>query len=538
MVAFFTRSFSTKNRGRAVGASKMSFSRALGLTGAATVIAGSVLSMISSGLLAAPHDSYFVENTVVFIAGSAAAFLVRVRLFRWLMICGLACLGAFAHCIVSLIRGALSHPAPSGTTETIGAIALRDIVQSTISLIQTHMGWPVVLVGSAILVYAAVQGKGTFFTPSKEAGDAVDERASILHELSDAPKWPLVYGAFFILCGILILFVGTEASVLRKLVGALITELGFAFFIAFVIGVSIELRAKVEHDKQISKGLLSYIYGVSLDDDMFISTEEYVFRTPVFRRDLTVSYDFLKMQDDKVLLKYTLSYLVENVSRNPIDYDVHTFVEEPAELCESPPAFQTVEIGLQSITIDGAALKKTEVEKAKSVKEENQDFRESSHSIRMQPGERRRIMTVHLIEKCARDSELWRSLSACAGLTLIINWSEQIPMEVRAAAVHPANKFDSLVRDANSITASLYRPFFPHNGVYFWWSPKVAKPDHSEGAGPISDGRAPPSDPAAGDGGKGDSSASKGRINPVQETNRRRVRSPRRKKSASTNDHL
>jgi hypothetical protein len=513
----------------------MSFSRALGLTGAGTVIAGSVLSMISSGLLPAPHDSYFVENTIVFISGSAAAFLVRVRLFRWLMVCGLASLGAFFHCIISLTREALSYPAPAGTRETIGSIASRDIAQGVISLIQTHMGWPVVLVGSATLIYASIQGKGTFFTPSKESADTGEERASILHELSDAPKWPLVYGAFFILCGILILFVGTDVSVLRKLVGALITELGFAFFIAFVIGVSIELRAKVEHDKQISKGLLSYIYGVSLDDDMFISTEEYVFRTPVFRRDLTVSYDFIKMQDDKVLLKYTLSYLVENVSRSPIDYDVHTFVEEPAELCESPAAFQNIDIGLQSITIDGAALKRSEVEKAKSNKEGNVDFRESSHSIRMQPGERRRVMTVHLIEKCARDSELWRSLSACAGLTLIINWSEQIPMEVRAAAVHPANRFDSLVRDANSITASLYRPFFPHNGVYFWWSPK-AHPDSQPAAGSAA------ADDPQGAGvaieGMDVSSASEGQVGEFEETKLTKQRSPRRRKSRSTDNPL
>jgi hypothetical protein len=473
------------------GSERMSVSRALGLAGSITVLLGSVISIISSSFLNAPHGSYFIENITVFLSGLLTALLVRASLYRWLILAAAINLGAFAHCISSLTGATLRAPPPPPNGHSLGSIVVDRVADGVVLLMQTHLGWPVVLIGSVLLIWSGFRSSGGFLAGALEGGSSTyeEEQFPVIQELGRAPKWPLIYGGFLILCGIFVLFVGSDVSIIRKLVGALITELGFAFFIAFVIGVSIELRAKVEHDKQISKGLLSYIYGVNLDDDMFISTEDYVFSTPVFRRDLTVSYDFVQHRGNKILLKYTLSYLVENVSRNPIDYDVHTFVEQPADLEEDTGDFDNVDIGLQSITIDGAQVRDTDIEKAKIKIADDKDFKQSSYTIKMQPGEKRRIMVVHLIEKCDRDSELWRSLSPCAGLTLIVNWSSQIPMEVRAAPVHPSNHFDSMVRDANSITASLYRPFFPHNGVYFWWSPR--RPDDRSSLPPEQVGTAP-----------------------------------------------
>jgi len=125
----------------------------------------------------------------------------------------------------------------------------------------------------------------------------------------------------------------SESSIFFKLLGVGLTELGFAFFIAFFLHISIEMHSRTEHDRQISRGVLSYIYGVNLDDQMFHATEEHVFRSNFFRRDMRVQYDFQSLRDGKLLIKHSVEYWVENIGNSDDIYDIRTFVEVPTDSC-------------------------------------------------------------------------------------------------------------------------------------------------------------------------------------------------------------
>lgn len=299
---------------------------------------------------------------------------------------------------------------------------------------------------------------------------------SIFKALIDAPKWPLVIGAILVLIGVIILVAGGgELGLARKLIGALVSELGFAFLIAFVLHASIELHSRLEHDKQISRGIISYIYGTNLDDQIFFLTEEYVFRSPFYRTEMTLDMDFMARQENNVLIKQTISFVIQNISSKTLEYKFKTFVEKPAGDCGA--AFSSQDrIGLKRLSIDGVNLNETQLQKVRDALPDNDDFYLSGHTLRMQPDEKRRVVIVNHIEKCLVDSELWRTLVPSSGITLRIRWSESVNLSIKCQAVHPADAFDSVAVDADSITASLLRPLFPHNGVHIWWAPATAPP--------------------------------------------------------------
>ena len=125
--------------------------------------------------------------------------------------------------------------------------------------------------------------------------------------LIDGPKSVLAIGLVSVLFGIVLL--NLEASkehIGIKLAGVLFTEFGFAFFIAFILHNTIEMHSRVEHDRQISRGIISYLYGVRVDDKMFRAAEEYIFKTAFFRKNLRVEYEFQKELLGKLFIKYTL----------------------------------------------------------------------------------------------------------------------------------------------------------------------------------------------------------------------------------------
>lgn len=204
---------------------------------------------------------------------------------------------------------------------------------------------------------------------------------------------------------------------------------------------------------------------------MFLATEEHVFKAKFFRSSLDVEYEFLKDNGNNIIVKYSLSYEVENIGREFATYQVLTLVEKRAD--HVGVSFSDgVQLGLLRITVDGQDVAPEEIEQARNAIPDDDDFVTSSYPIQLNPGERRRVQVVHVLEKGLRDSELWRSLIPCAGITFRLRWNPDSNLVFRAEPVHPAGKFDSIHRDENSLIATLGQPFFPHNGIHFWWSSK------------------------------------------------------------------
>jgi hypothetical protein len=331
--------------------------------------------------------------------------------------------------------------------------------------------WPLIafIVFAAIVVFLIYKILPKVFSNLKQY---ISDK-SIIREMIDAPKWHLISGTIFVIIGILILISSSKISLFYKLLGALVTEIGFALIIAFVLHVTVELHAKIEHDKQISRGLLSYIYDVNLNNDMFLLAERHILKAPFLRSNLQIEYDFLSLTGGIFQVKYTVEYLVENVSSTEKQFIIKTFVEKAME---SDNGDKNRNKGLQRITVEGQNLQSDDLDNIKSASfTKSPDFIVSEHAIDLPPGQSKRIECVHLIEKFERDSELWRSVVPCSGVSLKIKWKPEFNILMTACPIHPADVFDSINIDEHcTLSAKLFQPFFPHNGVHFWWGPKPA----------------------------------------------------------------
>jgi hypothetical protein len=187
-------------------------------------------------------------------------------------------------------------------------------------------------------------------------------------------------------------------AILRKKVNrSLVSEFGFAFLIAFVLHASLEFHSRMERERQVSRGIIAYLYGMNLDDDIFKLTEKHVFEAPFYRRSLDLEFDFLKSEGDNVLIKQTVSFMVENISRDKRDYKIRTFVEKPAGDCGRVFS-ATSSVGLQRISVDGVKISEQDLREAKNKLPDTPDFYVSGYHITMAPGETKMVEIVSLIE--------------------------------------------------------------------------------------------------------------------------------------------
>ena len=298
--------------------------------------------------------------------------------------------------------------------------------------------------------------------------------------LLDGPKSVLVIGLVSVLFGVLI--INTDASnknIAIKLAGIIFTEFGFAFFIAFILHNTIEMHSKVERDRQMSRGILSYLYGVRLDDKMFRVAEEYIFKSPFYRRNMRVEYEFVSRKSEAVLLKHSLEYVVFNISDREKIFSVQTMVEKSDRVCGSFDNFPHG-LGLYRIAINGNNLTAEEINAARAVEQGDNNFISSSHLLTIAAGASASIKTVSFLEKCDRDSEFWRSLVPADGLEVRFVWRPELGLEVMVDVIHPSGSFDRIPHsESGLVEAKLSQPLFPYNGFLFWWSPERSQASSS-----------------------------------------------------------
>lgn len=256
-----------------------------------------------------------------------------------------------------------------------------------------------------------------------------------------------------------------------KLLDALVTEIRFAFIIAFTLHITVELHAKIEYDKQISRDFLPYIYNINIDNDMFLLAEKHMLKAPFLRKNFQIEYDFLSLNNDIFKIKYTVEYIVENVSGTERDYIIRTFVEIPAD---SENLNLEGDQGLHRIIVDGKIILQDELDSIKSNSSGNlADFVVSEHKITLLPGQNKRIECIYLLEKFIQDSELWHNVVHCSGVSLKIRRKPEFNISMVAYSIHTDDIFESINTDQYcTLSENLFQPFFPHNGVHFWWAPK------------------------------------------------------------------
>ncbi len=452
--------------------------RLLASLGAVLLFLGSIVSIVSGmAFYDHLHDQYAAEHIfIVALSVLSSIFIWQDRL-RALGYISMVVLLTIGLCISAEIKQRLSSAHAVGNENGLDIFG-QSANDAVFSLWYSHVGWA--FIGFAILIFLYVgsrAGSYSFYSymvrrKAYRQGQIVSRRDEVLSEIAKAPLWPLAYGGILILAGILILFAGSDVSLTRKLLGALVSEFGFAFFIAYVLTISLEIHQKREHDRQISRGLLSVVYGVNLDQQLFQSTEKYVFKNHFYRRDVVVEFDFLKVVGEWMLLKYTITYTVENVGSGKASYLIDGHVEkvpEHSELLEGDMCF-----GLNKVYVDGVELSKEQIRAARDLVPDDDKYRRSRHAVPFESGEKKMVRTIALTAKRTTDNELWRSLLPCSSASLRITWPETIKLKMLAEPVHPSDsfKFEDADPGTRAFFGTIDEPLFPHNGFIFWWSPE------------------------------------------------------------------
>ena len=81
--------------------------------------------------------------------------------------------------------------------------------------------------------------------------------------------WTLGFGVIFILIGLAVISSISSMTFYQKMVYGALVEIGFAFVIAWVVGLTVEQGARREYDrytqlksKELSRDVFGYLYSV------------------------------------------------------------------------------------------------------------------------------------------------------------------------------------------------------------------------------------------------------------------------------------
>lgn len=320
-----------------------------------------------------------------------------------------------------------------------------------------------VIIGILLVLAAAWAGVRRIVPASDKDG--------LLRQFVRSEKLHLGVGVAFLLLGLGISMIPLAPDV-AHFFGTLASEIGFAFIIAWVLENAVELQSRLAHDRGVARGILAYLYGRDLKNEVFNEVEDNVFKAKFFRSDVKLEYEFLQTNGEKFFIKYTLEYFVESLLEAGGTYPIEISVERPTDFCGDAHPWPEP-IGLYRIRIDGEPITVAQLAAARAVKQEDENYITSSHPLKLQAKSRRHVQCILFFEKCARDAELWRSNYPTDGLTLRIRWRPEFMLKVCADVVHAHGSFNADTDESDGeFVGRLPRPFMPHNGVYFWWGPK------------------------------------------------------------------
>lgn len=290
--------------------------------------------------------------------------------------------------------------------------------------------------------------------------------------------WPLYLGLALIFLGLgLLLYFHPESLFYKILIGG-VTEVGFAFLIAWVVAIIIEQSARREYDKYtqekavlISQNVFGYLYSVSFPRSAFTAMEKHVFEAPVIKTKQLLSYE---LPDHEVApgwlkMKCEFDYTLKNLSDKAVRHNVRFHVSKVCGLNE--PAVPG--IGLQTLVIGDDVIP---AERFSEINEAEPDEVGQERFVverLIGAGEELRVRVTFSQIKRTMDNDLWQSNSVCENLEVKLRYNPEIH-QVFAEPVHPVKKFAFDAGPCNGDqcrTVRIDTALLPSNGIFMWWNP-------------------------------------------------------------------
>lgn len=287
--------------------------------------------------------------------------------------------------------------------------------------------------------------------------------------------WTLVIGLFSILLGLFLIVSHEHLAFWQKMLFGAVTEFGFAFVIAWVVGQTVEITAKREYndylqkqEKALSQNILRFLFDVDLTKSIFKVVTDYVLSKPVIKTKQKSEAQLICIEgnDEWLKMQYRFEYTLRNISKNPVDWPLTFHVPKP-EGMEIPNVegigIQFFQIGGRQIPIENLTLLCDDtVDSVGQIRYRN--------DIKIQPGEDVDIQIEFTQLKRTNDNDLFQTHITCEQLNLIVRF-DHTKFNVYSEPLHPSGYWRSnIIEPQGVLRASLDAPFLPANGYFIWWN--------------------------------------------------------------------
>lgn len=289
-------------------------------------------------------------------------------------------------------------------------------------------------------------------------------------------------GLFLMFVGIsLSVSLGKTADLTGKLLIALVTELGFAFFIAWVIICTVDEREKKEHAKKVeiderrlaSKLYLNTVLNLDLPASVSEELSTYIAGSSLLKEFQSVCMKIEKCGNHTKLTQH-FEVVFTNVDRSPRPW------------CPTFDSYDNRQPSIEELHPNESwGYNKIEVKKREANSENWIDITSKQPSefdgetevqlideIMIERGDQVKVFIQQTCSKFGSDNELFTNKALTNQLDLEISYDEA-DFEVNYRAIHPRETKGEMRRVDDTDKIRFHHPFLPSHGVVIWWRPKA-----------------------------------------------------------------
>jgi hypothetical protein len=302
----------------------------------------------------------------------------------------------------------------------------------------------------------------------------------------------LYIGLVFIFVGLVFVILANPQLFWQKLLSGFVVEVGFAFAIAWVVGATIERRAKHEHNlrvekqasvlrgefqdrernlsQRLSQNVFAYLYSVNFPRSAFKVMEDYIFSQKVIKKRQYLEYEICDPVDSSgwIVMRCHFDYKLVNLSDEMIEHPVRFHASKVSGL-DHPKVdgLGLISMFIRDVQIDPSKFPAMD-QAAPDVIEGQQKFEEK---ISISPGEEVRVRVTFKQLKRVNDNDLYQSNAICESLELKLRYNPKV-FNAFVEAVHPSEKFtiNQFDQGDNYRIVTIEEPLLPKNGVFMWWN--------------------------------------------------------------------
>jgi hypothetical protein len=267
-----------------------------------------------------------------------------------------------------------------------------------------------------------------------------------------------------------------------KLRSHILTEIGIAGVVAFILALTIEYVSRKRDERRfreekeaIKNDVFEHVLGYRLPEGIFAELDEQILNASFIRKDFTITYKLSALDDHRFIkINGQISYKIFNVTPGRKDFEFVTGIEKaPIRDLDKLVKYTVVKIKGSGLDID--LQTKEDINKAVDYKTPNHLHIRQKITIK---GNEHASATIRfeVVRALQGGSEFFLTPILALGFELFVQAWEGI--EVSAASYLPEEltEGDQHLKKQNSYHWLLQRPMLPYQGVYVSWKSKEAPP--------------------------------------------------------------